>query len=108
MTEPAPTLFAASVVLGAGTAALIGGGLAVFFGTIVQAILRLRNRPDDVDPRDALAAGRTIFLMLVGLWLAAGGVAWRVYDDANTPAESHSTAVTSPGESNQSAVSNEQ
>lgn len=95
MTEPAPTLFAASVALGAATAALIGGGLAVFFGTIVQAILRLRNRPDDVAPQDAIGAGRTIFLMLVGLWLAAGGVAWRIYDATNSPTESDQSSVIS-------------
>jgi hypothetical protein len=103
-----PTLFAAAnMALGAITAAIIGGGLVVFFGTIVQALWRLRNRPEDVDPRDAIGAGRTILLMLIGLWLAAAGVAWRIYADSSAaesnPADNQ-PAVTSPRETHPSSV----
>jgi hypothetical protein len=97
MTDSAATLFATSPMSGAATAALIGGGLALIFGTIVQVVLRLRNRPADVDPRDAIGVGGVILRLLLGLWLAVGGLAWRIYAETS-PAETAPSSVVSPAE----------
>ena len=88
MSNSGASLFAdSSMTLGAGTAALIGGGLALFFGTIIQVLWRLRNRPDDVDPRDAIGLGGVILRLLIGLWMVAGGIAWRIYASSNGVSE---------------------
>jgi hypothetical protein len=106
MTDSAATLFATTPMSGAATAALIGGGLALIFGTIVQVVLRLRNRPADVDPRDAIGVGGVILRLLLGLWLAVGGVAWRIYETG--PAESAPSSVISPAESAPSSPPSDQ
>ena len=74
-------LGASNMAVAVATWGLMFGGFGLFVSTVIQACRNLRRGPDDVEPRGRIRIGAAILLALLGLWVAAGGLAWRLYDE---------------------------
>ena len=77
----ASLLGASNMAVGVATAGLICGGLGLFGGAVVQGYRNLRPGPGGEAPPGRFGIGAAILLGLLGLWVAAGGLVWRVYDE---------------------------
>jgi hypothetical protein len=80
----ASLLGASKMAVGVATSGLVFGGFGLFLGAVVQGYRNLRPGPGGVDPPRRLGIGAAILLGLLGLWVAAGALVWRVYDERLT------------------------